>query len=56
MGAEESPLQPALFCRSQWVVMKQVEDINLINPLLANRWLIKGVISATTIHSPVVFT
>lgn len=36
--------------------MKQVEDINLINPLLPNRWLIKGVILATRIHSPVVFT
>lgn len=56
MGAEVSLLQPVLFCQSQWAVMKQVGDINLINSLLGNRWLIICVILATTVHSPVVFT
>lgn len=39
MEAEVSLLHPVLFCQSQWAAMKQVGDINLINPLLGNRWL-----------------
>lgn len=34
MGAEVSLIHPVLFCQSQWAVLKQVGDINLINKLL----------------------